>query len=429
MSKNLQFEPLYPDVLGAIAGSLRVSFDDVLQVAAGVFPRTAYLNQPFEVVVILQSMIDQNIDIKVALNLPTRSPDRTPITLSTPKKMVSLTISPGEVGVIRLPIVALPPTQPADDVPIQIAVRYRARSGKPIRPPTRGAPPSALAVSPFKLQVLRDIEWVDHPRSLSPESIPVTFNIAAKRLPAVQQALKPSYEVLWTQEQMQGERRNISEKLDEARLIAAGFTRVEVYDSLARMTDDVYAMRGLPLHPGEVKAIAKMLTYTLDDRSQIDANYHIEDQRWFQVLCQVLAHDEKIARWEPRDIVTRYLFEPTVYEAILLAFGLVRSRVKVNLGDRAERINYANKVMRWFAGQIEPDLIYVYLPLALGGVVVNHQVTGPDDDPWRILDELREAYRGRVRLVEGDAMEIFDMLDKLLERGEEDLRRARIQRY
>jgi len=373
-------------------------------------------------------MIDQNMDVKVALHLPTRSPAGKQIAISTPKKMVSLTMSPGEAGVLRLPLVAVPPTQPSGDIPVQVAVRYRSRSGKAVRPPTLGAPPSVLAVSPFKLQVLRDIEWVEHPHALSPENITVTFDIAPKQLPALQQTLKPSYEVLWAQEQMRDERRNIQSKVDEARLLAASFTRVALSDALLRATDDFYAVHGLPLHPGEAKAITKMLIYTLDDRSQIDASFHIEDQRWFQVLCQVLASDEKIARWSPGEIVTHYLYEPALYEAILLAFTLIRSRVKVNLGDRTERANYANRVMRWLAGQVEPDLTFVYLPLVLGGVVVNHQVTGPDDDPWRMLDALREAYRGRVRLVQGDASEIFDMLDKLLETAEEELRRLRIQR-
>ena len=117
-----------------------------------------------------------------------------------------------------------------------------------------------------------------------------------------------------------------------------------------------------------------------------------------------------------------------MYEAVLLAFTLIRSRVKVNLGDRAERVNYANRVMRWLSWQEEADLIYIYLPLALGGVAVNHQVTWHSDNPWAVIDGLREAYRGRVRLVEGDAMEIFDMLDKLLEQGEDELKRSRILR-
>ncbi|MBI1256863.1 MAG: hypothetical protein GC204_05290 [Chloroflexi bacterium] len=428
MDKQLQFEPFYPDVLGAIAGDLHVSFEDVLQAAVGLFPHRAYLNQPIEIIVILQNMVDQNMDVKVALHLPSKAADGTAIMISAPKKMVSLTLTAGEVGVLRMPIVAVLPTQPANDLPVQVAIRYRARNGKAVRSPTRGAPPSALSVSPFKLQVLRDIEWVDQPQNLSPENITVRFDVAPKRLPSSNQTLKPNYEVLWSQQQMKDERRNILGQMDGARLLATSFTRMTLYDSIYRMVDDVYAGLGLPLHPGEVSAISKMLIYTMDDRSQLDPAYKVEEQRWFQVLCQVLAHDPAIAQWTPGEIVTHYLFDAAMYDAILLAFTLIRSRVKVNLGDRAERISYANKVMRWLAGQADPDLVYIYLPLALGGVVVNHQVTWGNDNPWYVIDGLREAYRGRVRLVEGDAMEIFDMLDKLLERGEDELRRSRVQR-
>lgn len=428
MNRNLQFEPLYPDVLGAIAGGLRVTYDNVLQAAIGVFPRGAYINQPIEVILILQSMIDQNMEVRVALNLPRRAPDGGSIKLAAPQKDVSRTMTPGEVGVLRLPLVALPPTQPANEVPIRVAVRHRNRNAKPVRTGVRGAPPSALAASPFKLQALRDVDWIDGASSVSPEVVTLTFDINAKELPRLQQKLKPSYEVLWTQEKMRDERRNIQSKIDEAREIAATFTRAAVYGSLLHAVDEHYAVGGLPLHPGETAAIAKMLMYTLDDRSQMDAKYRLEDQRWFQALCQVLAHDEQVADWSPGEIVAGHLTEPLFYEAIHLGFNLVRTRVKVDLGDEAERDNYASRMMRWLSGQAEPDLVYIYLPLVLGGVIVNHQVTGPGDDPWDVIDGVREAYRGRVRLVEGDAMEIFEILDKLLSRGADELRRLRIQR-
>ena len=43
MDKNLQFEPLYPDVLGAIAGGQRISFGDALQVAIGGLPAAMHV--------------------------------------------------------------------------------------------------------------------------------------------------------------------------------------------------------------------------------------------------------------------------------------------------------------------------------------------------------------------------------------------------
>ncbi len=428
MNKNLQFEPLYPDVLGAIAGSARFTYDDVLQVSVGIYPRSAYINQPIEVFVILQNMIDQNMEVKVALNLPSRAPDGSPIKLSTPKKEITLTMSAGEVGIMRLPLVALPPTPATIGVPVRLAIRHRNRTGKAVRASIRGAPPSALSVSPFKLQALRDVVWVDPAHDLSPEVIRLSFDVNAKRLPDSRQSLKSVYETLWTQERMRDERRNILSKIDQAHSVATSFTRMAIFDTLLRTVDDAYALHGLPLHPGETAAIAKMLMYTLGDRSEIDPHYKVEDQHWFHVLCQVLAHDDQVALWTPGEIVVTYLFESTMYDAVMLAFSLILSRIKVDLGDSAERVEYANKIMRWLSGYADPDLVFIYLPLALGGVIINHWVTWPGDDPWAVIDGLREAYRGRVRLIEGDAMEIFDILDKLLARGEDDLKRLRVPR-
>ena len=56
-------EDFYPDVLGAITGGVRVSLG-AMQVALGVFPKQAYLNQPIEAVKELQ--ISRDMDPTVA---------------------------------------------------------------------------------------------------------------------------------------------------------------------------------------------------------------------------------------------------------------------------------------------------------------------------------------------------------------------------
>jgi hypothetical protein len=117
-----------------------------------------------------------------------------------------------------------------------------------------------------------------------------------------------------------------------------------------------------------------------------------------------------------------------LFDAILLGFAVIAPKVKEDLGDSAERMGYANRILSWFAGQGEADLSYVYLPLVLGGVVINLIVTNKDDNPWIMILQLREAYRGRARLVTGEAAAIFKMLEALLIQAEDSLRRARIPR-
>lgn len=425
MADDLLFEPLYPDVLGAITNE-RIHMGD-LQMAVGVFPASAYLNQPFEVVLLFQNMIDQPLAVRMALQLPTRDQDGNVMRLDVPRKSLDWTMKAGEVSVLRLPVVPLSPTPPGDGYPLRVAVRSRPeRAGKTMRAPVGGAPPSVLALSPFKLQVLRDVDYVHHPNTASPESVTVRFNVANKRLPAPPVGLKPNYEVLWTAEQMPVERSHIASHLQEAHMLISSFASAHIYPMLVRAVDEAYAANGLPLHPGEARAVAKMITYVFDNNLQNDPAYQVEDQRWFQALAQALAHDPAIAGWPTGDIVSRYLFQAAVYDAILLAFALIRPRVRTNLGDRVERVTYANRVLGWLAGQGEPDLIYVYLPLVLGGLTVNSVVAERGDDPWELLESLREAYRGRVRLATGATGEIFDLVDKLLVHAEDDLRRARI---
>jgi hypothetical protein len=422
------FEPMYPDVLGAITGGTRISMDQ-LQCALGIFPQRTYINQPVEVILILQNMVDQNMQVKVGLQLPTQDKKGHPVVIDTPRKTLALGLRPGEVGVLRIPIIPHPPTQPGTQFPVRVAVRYRTPAeGRSVRPPAGGAPPSVLGVSSFKLQVLREVEFAAHTWNQSAEIITSYFDIAPKRIPPVDQDLQPRYESLWTHEEMREERQLVQAKVQDARRVGSGLTRSKVYIPLLQAVDDRFGNRGMPLHPGETQAIAKMMTYTLDEGLELEQGFAVEESRWFQTLCQVLAHDERVEDMDRGDLAISYLFEAALFDAVLLGFAVIQPKVKEFLGDASERLSYANRVLTWFGGQGEADLSYVYLPLALGGVVVNQLVTPRNENPWMMIDELRQAYRGRVRLVTGEAVAIFDMLDDLLTQAEESLRRSRIPR-
>ncbi len=425
MNPNLNLP--YPDVLGAIAGSIRVTLDH-LQVAVGVFPRTAYINQPVEVVVLLQNMIDQPVEVRAALHVPKKDGRGRPVMISVPKTEFRLTLAAGEVGALRMPVVPIMPTPAQENIPLVIAIRQRSKGGKVVRPATKGAPPSALAVSPFKLQALRDVEFFDRRRDRSPEDLYVYFTLAEKHMPPLKQTLTPTYEILWTAAQMEAERAHILERLDDARTIAAGFTPDVTYPVVVRAVDEAYAAEGLPLHPGEARAIAKLIAYTLDYRMHTSSATPLDDMRWFQTLSQVVASDGSALNMPPDEVVARYLFDAAVYDAVLMGFSAIRPLVGIDLGDRAERIHYANRLTRWLSGLDDPDLVYIYLPLVLGGVAINHEVLIPNHDPWALLDQLREAYRGRIKLVQGEAAEVFDLLDGLIKRSATELTRAQIGR-
>jgi hypothetical protein len=427
---GIRFQPLYPDVLGAVTGGPRIYLED-LQCAVGIFPQQAYINQPIEVIIILQNMVDQNMSVKVAIRLPTEDKKGNPVVIDTDKPQITIGLRPGEVGVLRMPLVTHPPTQPGKGFPVRVAIRYRtAGPGVTIRPPGGGAPPSVLSVSPFKLQVLREIQFSGHTWNESAEIITAYFDIAPKRIPPSKQNLKPRYETLWAQEQMNQELELARANISVAQQIAVG-AHASAYGPFLEAAVERFANRGMPLHPGEAKAIAKMMAYTVDEAPSLeqDLDSKLENTRWFQTLCQVLAHSDELKDMDRGELLVKYVFDAVLYEAVLVGFKVIEHRVAEDLGDRNERISYATRVAAWLAGQGQPDLNYVYLPLVLGGLAISRLVKhGMRENPWEIVDGLREASKGRMRLASGETVVVFQILNELLLASEKALNAQRIQR-
>jgi hypothetical protein len=298
-----------------------------------------------------------------------------------------------------------------------------------VRPPGGGAPPSVLSVSPFKLQVLRDVEYAAHKWNESTDIMSVYFDVAPRRLPNTPEIPQPRYETLWSQDEMVEESRQAQEYYDEALHLADSTAYTSSYLSFMDAVEARFAQRGLPLHPGEAMAIAKMLAYAVDEAPIREPDTVIERSRWFAQLCQVLASNPALLEMDRNDLISHHCFEGALYEAILIGFHILQTRVKEDLGSRDERLNYANRVMTWFAGHGEADLSYVYLPLVLCGLVISRNVRSSTlESPWDIADELTEAYNGRVRLVDDSTGIVFDLLHTLLENYIRTLTMQRIER-
>ena len=424
----LRFELSYPDVLTAITPT-RVTYE-AFQAAVGLFPRQVFINQPLEVVVILQSLIDQPLSIRIGLVFPAKDGAGKPMAFEAPQQAMSVHLEAGEVVAVRLPVMVVPPTQPGSSLPLSVTLQSNhPRHFRVVRTAAGGGPPSALTVSPFKLLVLRDVHYAAAPVGKDRERVRLAFDVNGRQLPSRPTDLKPIIERLWTRAQYPAEREAVAEKLTEARELATTFNAQGILEPFFDAVTNSFASRGLPLHPGEALAIAKLLTYIIDFTTDVtDVQTPLESLRWFQSLCQLLAAEPEAAALPPGDLVAGPLLEAVLYDAVIQGFSIVRTRAKTSFGEKNERAQYANRLLAWFTGQSEPDATYIYLPLALAGVAVNAQIVLHGEDPWELLDAIQEAARGRVRLASRNVKEVFDLLDKLVERGADDLRRARIQR-
>ncbi len=431
MSADTPFKPIYPDVLGMVTNNIRVNLDS-LECALGVFPQQVYLNQPFEIVLVLQNMVDQPLIVKVALRLPSKDRNGKQAVIDTPKSQIGRTLEPGEVGVVRFPVVVHTPTQPGKGYPARVAVRFRPQgkeTPKPLRPPGGGVAPTVLSVSPFKAMALQEVTYNVHKWNESAEIMTVYFDIAPRRLPDTHSELNVRYETLWRREQMQKDIELVEIYYDDVLALADSTAYPSSYVWFYDAVEERFAARGLPLHPGEIRAITKMMTYTVDDAHRREPDVHLSQTRWFRALAQAVARDPDLLEMERGELLAKHVFEAVLYESVLIAFPILESRVKEDLGSKDERYNYANRLMTWFSGHGEADLSYAYLPLVLTGLIQNrtvrHSVT---ENPWDMYDELTEAAQGRKRLVAGAQTAIFTMLDALLDNYSRTLTLQRVER-
>lgn len=423
------FETDYPDILGTLTDGRRCEMD-TLQCVAGVYPPRSAVGQPFETLIVLQSKIDSPQEIALEMRLP-RKDSKTGHRLSffTPRKRIKITLGAGEVGVMYLPVRAQPPTPPASAYPLMVRVLAKApRQAGQIRGTGMGRPPSALSISPFRLEVLREIGFSGATNDTGVlrcqfEVIPGMVRTGLLQPP------EPRYESLWTTRDFELERSQVGESVAIAERIAERIVRGEIFAALRDATEDRFAQAGMVLHPAEALFIAKALCYVFEDAYQFERNYELHDARWFQWLCSLLVREPGVVDRDLSGLVAGELYLGALYDAVWVLLPMLQNVTRQTFGTVAEHKAYANRVMQAVQGNELGDLSYVYLPLVMAGVQLNMRMGLRYEDLWENLDLIQEAMLGRVRLSTGDENEIFVAMNRLLEDASELLRRSRVERF
>jgi hypothetical protein len=398
-----------PDVLGAVTRS-RAIINGNLQCAVGVYPAQSALGLPFQALVLLQNATDRPLDIIVRLLLPSKDKAGNQLSFFTPRQQHELTLAAVEVGVLYLPIVAQPPTPINQNYPLIIELHSRAPFDATIeRPPKGGRPTNILSVSPFKLNVLREVNFSATERQ--PGQLVTQFSLIPGHIPSGLEEAQPKYEALWTIQELREEIQAAENLRPEARKFAQSLTRNALADPLHHLVQEKFASVQLPLHPGEVQMIAKLMNYTLRDGLDQEPGFRMESSRWFRRLCRLLASDAKLVNNLP--VLLDYLFSAALRDAVLLGLHLCTSHLHIDLGGDEERQNYGAAVEQAINGQKEMSLSYLYLPLVMGGIILNEQVRLPNEDLRNNLVQVNEALSGRVSLA--GTNEVFTVSRQLLD--------------
>jgi hypothetical protein len=415
----------YPDVLGTITGGIRYDFKTV-QCALGIYPERSAVGQPFEILVILQSTIDQTQDVELSLRFPRKDSAGNRLSFFTPRRQVKATLGPGEVGLMQIPIIAQPPTPPSAGYPLILELKTKAAERfKVIRSPGAGRPPSALSLSPVRLEVLREVDFCGQGAG---NQLRCRFNIIPGNVQVGLSNPTPRYEALWTVEDFGLERARIDESMALAEQATYEFVRGNIFHLIEEATTERFARAGLPLYPGESHFIAKTITYIYEDAARYEQDFDLHDARWFEWFCSLVVRDETALEADPGQLAAGELYFGAVYDAVCVGLPMVQLGTGRQFGSEDEHHAYAEKVVQALQSTGKMELGYAYLPLVMAGVQLHMRVQLRYEDMWESIDHLEESVARRASSGGEKTDLILGTLGEILENTKDLLHRSRISR-
>jgi len=416
-------QPQYPDILGMLS-TRRLVVADVLQAALGVFPTATALDKPVEALLLLQNMTNRPLPLALTVRLPLQDAHGELANFFTPRPRPALALPPGECGLLHIPITPQLPTRPGLGYTVEVQIRVqKPASCLQVRSPAGGPEPSLLALSPFRLTVLRGVNFGAEGGG---DTLRAAFDVLPGRFPPGDELAPPRYEALWSVRDLGQEEAALAAVAGEAQRFARTLAPDLTFPLLLERTRALYDGAGLPLHPAEAHFIAKLLAYVLYNGLDLEEGFALATSAWFRRLCRLFATGSEATN-NPDQLIP-LLYTGAVYDAALLGLHMVRMETGADFGDADEQRDYAARLVAALEGREPLGLEHVYVPLVLAGVIVHARLIAPGEKLWRSLDQLREARNGRIKLAGSAFGEVFDLLNLLLERSEALLAQTKVPR-
>jgi hypothetical protein len=421
MPKSVQ--PNYPDILGEITDGQRLQIG-VVDAAMTVRPRIVRAGESAEIILLLQNTTDVRVEVVAEPKVPARDANGKTDRFILKTSRMTAVLSPAEVGYVSLPLYTTPDAAPENGYRVffTISVKPQAkyhivrRSDEPI------TQSYFFSYSPAILKQINDLKMLDFSISktgLLGTSIETTFDLApARKTSEAPAELKPSWNRLWAMSDNTDTRYLLEQhgKVLQKRILPL-LERDNLYKPFYRSTMRRFAAHGYQLTPDEAHYITKLLVDVLEMGRRLPIALLYPDQAVYGVsqrLEEGWAHDGRpvaLPFW-CRDLLTRIASDPRITErpvmslatilydsvlrdAITHGFALVHLVIKRPLGTKVETERLAAQFTKDLRNQ-ETCLNFddVYLPLVLGGIIVDTEVPLQYENPIKRLhaayDHLRQ---------------------------------------
>jgi hypothetical protein len=429
----------YPDVLGFLTGGQRANFGSA-QVALAVRPRIVRAGRPFEVLVLVQNASDGAIDVTITLRLPNVDAKRQPERFLTQTQRLVVTVKGAEVGYIVLPVTTLADTAVSDGYRIGVEVEVKAlEKSNRIRANEGGgefvfermtgeakAALEALKTLPFHAEKHRNL--VEVPVTVMSGSIGKIADFT------------PGWVSLCKLSDF-GDNRLMMHHYGPTIQVNTlpKLKRATLYQPLLDTLTSRFAEAGYPLKSAEAALLAKLLMLILEyatprfnaHGNMAARNFDVEAllvrdpltfemppvlPHWFQAFLLLVERDMRAVTL-PTQVITRYLFEDLLRDAVDFGFDLVNEATGEDLGSSEEKALYREQLIAALMRKTGVDFNRVYLPLIMGGVLINDLLFLGKENPADLLREIDAALDVRRRELGEADQAIYTMTQTILARA------------
>jgi hypothetical protein len=435
-------QPNYPDILGYITGGPRLNVN-VVQCALAVRPRVPRAGRPFEAILLIQNVSDQNVDVTATLQLPDKDAQKKPKRFITKSERLVVGVRPAEVGYVILPVASLPDTAVSDQYKIGMAVEVKPL-GKPkrIRLPEGGGPVVLEYLSDDALQRIEDLKKLTYStakRGLMGTAIEVPFSILSAQVGHLVD-LKAGWVSLWKMSDYRDDRLLFERYRDvlSSHILPQLKQREKLYRPLLETTQKRIEASGYALEPIEAHYIAKLMVALLEMANPQEQAFDYRGEEIYDVAlllkkppppdrpfvwpswCRAVlkAVDENPDNADNvAQILATTAFDELLRDAIRHGFKTVSKMTGETLGSDEDMASYGERLIQKLANPEQPlEFTDIYLPLVLGGILFYDRAVLPNEKVGESLKAIHTAVKERASERNEDNELIFVMAERLIDR-------------
>jgi len=380
----------YPDVLGDLVDAQERFEVNGVHYICELSPSAVTPGETTRLRVWLQSCWDVPAEVRIHVQLPAQPP----AAFKVIQKRTDVPLEAAEVGEVAIPIACAADTAPGE-YPITIGLSAKLESrGLYIRSKEHEGhlgKTSLRFTTGMSLATSVGIGYVARAQAGSA----LTLRVQGTPQPGAAPELIPTYLSHWTVDGLSllGKARHL---VNDRRLyLLPQITRNALYLNFLEESRHRFQGAGLSLQLGEAVFLAKILTATVEHFMQ-----HADLQDAILLPAYALAFRHDLQTDDPVALIVRADYARMVRLAMSLSFGLLRQQVGRDPWTMEEQLAVtdlvADRVER--GGTLSAE--FLYLPLLLGGLMVNSEVQMPGEDLNESLNLLASARQKRATELE-----------------------------